>query len=139
MTRTASLICAFICGAILAGCVAVNSTQLGLAQLRPPVPVDQVAVYRTADQVPGKYQEVALLNATGSSSMTTEKGMFEKMKKEAGKLGANGIILDALSEPGAGAKVAAAFLGVGVNRKGRAIAIYYRASSSSTSDSTTSK
>jgi hypothetical protein len=83
-----------------------------------------VAVYRTADQVPGKYQEVALLNATGESSWTNEAKMINSMRKKAGELGANGIILDAISEPSAGVKVAAAFLGTPAERKGKAIAIY---------------
>jgi hypothetical protein len=46
------------------------------------------------------------------------------MKKEAGKVGANGVILDALSEPGSGAKVAAAIFGVSAQRKGKALAIW---------------
>jgi hypothetical protein len=51
--------------------------------------------------------------------------MWNSLRKKAGKLGANAIILDAMSEPSAGAKVAAAFLlGTGAERKGKAIAIY---------------
>jgi len=46
------------------------------------------------------------------------------MRKEAGKLGANGIILDSLSEPSAGAKIAGAFHGTGAQRTGKVIAIY---------------
>jgi hypothetical protein len=85
---------------------------------------DQVAVYRTAAQVPGRYEEVALLNAKGEASWTNEEKMFNSMRKKAGEMGANGIILDAINEPGAGAKVAGAVLGTGVERKGKAIAIY---------------
>lgn len=50
--------------------------------------------------------------------------MFKKMIKKAGAMGANGIILDAISEPSAGAKVAGAIFGVGAERKGKAIAIF---------------
>lgn len=111
-------------GVALCGCVAVNSTQLGRPGARPSVPKESVAIYRTADQVPGKYEEVAILNASGSTSWTNEAQMNEKMREEAGKLGANAIILDATSEPSSGAKVAAAIFGVDVKRKGRALAIY---------------
>jgi hypothetical protein len=109
----------------LAACVSTNATQLGTptaqrTRLAPAL----VAVYRTAAQVPGKYEEVALLNATGSSSWTNESKMMNSMKKKAGQLGANAIILDAISEPSAGAKVAGAFLGTGAERKGKAIAVY---------------
>lgn len=50
--------------------------------------------------------------------------MFESMKKKAGEMGANGVILDALTEPGSGAKVAAAIFGVSAQRKGKALAIW---------------
>ena len=50
--------------------------------------------------------------------------MFASMKKKAAEIGANGVILDAVSEPSAGAKVAAAIFGVSAQRKGKAIAIY---------------
>ena len=109
---------------VLGGCVAVNTTQLGMRTQRAPVPSDQVVLYRTADQVPGKYVEVALLNASGDSFMTNEAKMHKRMREEAGKLGANAVILDAISEPSAGAKVAAAIFGVGAERKGKAIAIF---------------
>src|SRR5207302_412035 len=108
MSRSLICVAGLICVVALAGCVAVNATQLGSAKQLAPVPADKVTIYRTADQVPGKYEEVALLNASGNTSFTSEKGMYGKMQKEAGKLGADGIILDAMSEPSAGAKVAAA-------------------------------
>ena len=110
--------------AFMTSCVSVNTTKLGTGPNRPPVPADQVAIYRTADQVPGKYEEIALINAKGDSSWTSEAGMFKQMQKKAGLLGANGIILDAVSEPSAGAKIAGAIFGVGAERKGKSIAIF---------------
>jgi len=110
---------------VLVACVTTKAVRLGTAPTRLSVDWQQVAVYRTADQVPGKYEEIALLSSTGEAMWTNEEQMWKSMKKKAGKLGANGIILDAMSEPSAGAKVAAAFLGVGgAQRKGKAIAIY---------------
>ena len=105
-------------------CVSTNAVRLGTTPQRPSIPSNQVAVYRTTDQVPGKYEEIALLNSTGESGWTTEAEMFDSMIKMAGSLGANAIILDAVSEPGAGAKIAAAFLGLSAERKGKAIAIF---------------
>jgi len=109
--------------ASLTACVTTNATRLGTGAALAPVPVESVAIYRTASQVPGKYQEVALLNSKGESSWTDEAAMFRSMRKKAAELGANGIILDAVSEPSAGAKVASAIFGTGAERKGRAIAI----------------
>lgn len=91
---------------------------------RPLVLPQDVVVYRIASQVPRKYQEIALLNSTGDSDFTDDAKMFESMKKKAGEMGANALILDAVSEPSAGAKVAAAIFGVSAQRKGKAIAIW---------------
>lgn len=110
---------------LMLGCVSVQVTPIGKGTAgRPPVPTNQVAIYRTASQVPGKYEEVALLTATGDYDMTNEAQMYEAFRRNAGKAGANGVILDATSEPTTGAKVANFFLGTTADRKGKAIAIY---------------
>jgi hypothetical protein len=124
MMKKNSLVVLMISLIFVAACVSVNATRLGTGPYRRPVPTEEVAIYRTADQVPGKYEEVALLNAAGDSTWSSEAGMFNQMKKRAGKLGANAIILDAVSEPSAGAKIAGAIFGVGAERKGKAIAIF---------------
>ena len=124
MTRRFRPLVWYAAGLTMVGCVAVNATQLGTVTQRPAIPPERVAIYRTAEQVPSRYEEVALLNATGESGWTSEAGMHSGMRKKAGKLGANAIILDAMTEPSAGAKIAGALFGVGADRKGRAIAIY---------------
>ena len=108
----------------ITACMSTKAVRLGDTIVRPVMPWQKITVYRTADQVPGKYDEVGLLMTTASTIWTTEKGMWNSMKKKAAKLGANAIILDAVSEPSAGAKVAGAIFGVGVNRKGKAVAIF---------------
>ena len=113
-----------ICLFGLVGCVSTNAALLGNSARRSPVSPQDVALYRSAEQVPGKYEEMALLNSSGDSGFTDEAKMFESMKKKAGELGANAVILDALSEPASGAKVAAAIFGVSAQRKGKALAIY---------------
>jgi hypothetical protein len=117
------------------GCVMTNAAMLnpGLAP-RPKVAPEQVRIFRSFDQVPGKYEEIALLNSTGESNWTNESLMLESMRKKAGDLGANGIVLSAIDEAGAGAKVAAAVFGTGTQRKGRAVAIYFTARDSSAAD-----
>ena len=124
MRRSTQIVSALGAVALIVACVQTNAVRLGNAPVRAPVPEDQVAVYRTAAQVPGRYEEVALLNAKGEASWTNEEKIFNSMRKKAGEIRANGIILDAINEPGAGAKVAGAVLGTGVERKGKAIAIY---------------
>lgn len=106
-------------------CVQTNATMLNPTPTnRPPVPPEQVRIYRTAAQVVGRYEELALLNSTGESTWTNEQGMLESMRKKAGAIGANGLILDAVTEASAGAKVAGAVFGVGSERKGKAVAIF---------------
>lgn len=108
------------------GCVSTSAVRLGVQTSRPPVFWKSVAVFQSAEDVPGPYQEVALLTATGEALWTNEGQMWNSLKKKAGKLGANGVILDATSEPTSAAKLASAFLGVaGAQRKGKAIAIYF--------------
>ena len=109
---------------MLAACVTVQSTRLGASVIRPPVSPDQVAIYRTASQVPGRYEEVALLDASGDYAYTDEEQMFAKLRKRAGALGANGIILNSISEPTTGAKVARFLIGTPADRTGRAVAIF---------------
>ena len=110
---------------ILSSCVSTNATMLGTATMhRAAVPVQAVKLYRSADQVPGKYEEIALLHSQGPSTTTNEPQMLESMQKKAAELGANGVILDALTEPSAGAKIAGAFLGYSPERTGKSVAIY---------------
>lgn len=115
----------------LSGCVTTQAVRLGASsQPLVEIPWKQVSVYRTADQIPGKYEEIALLSSTGDALDTSEEDMWNSMKKKAGKLGGNAIILDAMNEPSAGAKLASAFFLAnamyfgGADRKGKAIVIY---------------
>jgi hypothetical protein len=109
---------------LFSGCVTTTATRLGTSMLHPPLMSNDVAIYRTAAQVPGQYEEVALLYAKGPATMTNEPQMFESMKTKAAEMRANAIILDAISEPSAGAKIAGAFLGYAPERQGNAVAIY---------------
>ena len=106
-------------------CVHTNTTVLNATNIREPIDPNDVIIYTTASKVPGDYEEIALLNSKADSASTSEAQMFKSMRKKAAKVGANGIILDAVSEPTVGAKIAAAVLfGSGAERKGKALAIY---------------
>jgi len=113
----------FAVTAILGGCVSTNSTPLGLTRPGSTVPLASVSLYRTADQVGRPYCEVALLNSSGDSLWTNEKSMLDSMRRAAARLGADGVILDAIQEPSSAIKLAAAIFHVSAPRKGRALAI----------------
>jgi hypothetical protein len=108
----------------MVACVTTNATRIGGGPIRTKVDPEHVLSYRSAEQVPGRYEEIAILHSEGEASWTNEEAMYRSMRKKAGEMGANAIILDALSEPSAGAKIAGAFFGTGAERKGKAIAIY---------------
>jgi hypothetical protein len=112
---------------VAAGCTTAASVQLGkpTAVRHPLTDPSRIAVYRNAEQVPGKYDEVALLTSTQQWGWTfSENRTYDALKKEASKVGANAIILDSITEPSTGAKVAAMLLGAGAERKGKALAVY---------------
>ena len=102
--------------------------QRSLAVRRAAVAMENVVLYRSADKVPGKYEEIGLLNSSSPAIgfMNGEEKMFSNMRFAAGQMGANAVILDAVTEPSAGVKVAAAILGAGLGaeRKGKAVAIF---------------
>lgn len=105
------------------GCISTQATRLGSSD-RPSVSEDAVRVYRTAETIGCEYEEVAIINAQGSSGMTNENQMIRAAKKRAAKSGANALVLSRINEPSAGAKVAGAIFGVSPERRGEMIAVY---------------
>ena len=70
-----------------------------------------------------EYVNLGLIEATGSSAFTSQTGMINAMRIKAGKMGANAIMLPAITEASSGAKVAAVIFGVGTERKGNVVAL----------------
>lgn len=121
--KRAAIFCA-LC-AIITACVSTNATLLnpGVEEYEPLSP-DLVRIYTDESELDSlEYVRVAIIEATGSTTWTSQAGMYKAMRKKAAKLGCNGILLPSINEPGAGAKVAGAFLGTGTERKGNAYAI----------------
>lgn len=108
---------------LLGACVSVNKSILDRSMMATPVPRDDVHVYLPGDSVP-EHRRIAILNGKGDVDMTNEGQMLDKLREEAGKLGANAIILGETEDPGTGAKVAKAFLGTSANRKTEAMAVF---------------
>lgn len=109
---------------LLCACVSTNAAVMNTSSIRPAIHPDSVVIYRAADQVPRKYEEIAILNSKGDVDMTDEAKMFKSMRKKAAELGANGVILGEMKDPGTGAKVAKVLIGTSANRKGKSVAIY---------------
>jgi hypothetical protein len=119
--RTAVLAVAIV--AVAAGCVSVNKSVLSQSRAAYPVARDSVHVYLPGDSVPA-HERIAILTAKGDEATTNEAQMLDKMRQEAGKLGANAIILGDMTDPGNTTRVLGAVFGTPSNRKGQAIAIY---------------
>jgi hypothetical protein len=122
--RVSSLAIALGASLAMAGCVSTKATVLDHTVVRTEVDARSVKIYRNAQSVRGNYEEVALLNSEGDSTVTSERAMMESMRKKAAKLGANGVILDAMSEPSAVVQVVARIFEQKTSRRGKALAIF---------------
>jgi hypothetical protein len=97
----ASAIAAAFVFATLSGCV---TSHVMVGQARPPVSPDQVQIYL---HPPAKYVEIALLDTSSKGTFAiTAQGktnvVIERLKAEAAKLGANGILLEGVSDQAGG-------------------------------------
>jgi hypothetical protein len=77
-------------------CGCAPSTHVLVGQARPPITPDQVRIY---SRPPANFQEIAVLDASSKSAFGTggQKSVdkvIERLKIEAAKLGANGVILE---------------------------------------------
>src|SRR5882762_538353 len=87
---------------LLAAC-ATSHVMLGKA--RPPISPDEVRIYDRPP--PGPYQEIARLDTSsqGSFSFTAQAktdAVIKRLKTEAAKLGANGVLLEGIGDQPSG-------------------------------------
>lgn len=110
---------------LLSGCVTTNATLLNgsTMPISSTLEPEQIAIYRTADQVGKSYKEVAILTSTGDSTLTDMAAFHRSMQERAAKVGANAVILGATREPSTGVELASLIFGLPANRKSEAIAI----------------
>ena len=74
----------------LTACVRTSTVPLGTPRAYAPVLPQDVQVFLKEADVPGPFEKIALINAEGATGWTSENGMVEKLRKEAGKLGEDG-------------------------------------------------
>ena len=123
--RPANVLSLLVVAVLATGCVQTQATMLNpSAQQYPAVSPDSVQIFTSEKDLDTlDYVRIAIIEATGSGEYTSQTGMIEAMRKKAGDLGANGILMPQINEPGAGAKIAGAVFGTGTQRKGDVIAI----------------
>lgn len=107
----------------LCACVRTNVVQLGAPGRFAPVSPDSVRVFMTEADVHAEFEKVALIGAEGDYKWANDERMVREMKKRAGKLGANAIIMGDFTDPSTAGKIVAEVLGVSAERKGQVLAI----------------
>jgi hypothetical protein len=103
-----NFVIAFWAALLLCGCASSSRTIVG--EVRPPIAPGDVEVFSSP---PRRYQEIAYLNASsvGWLGRPSEAGVDEaiyRLKQEAAKLGANGVLLTGIGNRSSGS------LGVGI-------------------------
>jgi hypothetical protein len=96
--RLATLAVAILSGILIAGC-ATSHVMIGKA--RPPISADEVQIYDRPP--PGAYEEIARLETSsqGSFAFTAQSkvdAVIKRLKTDAAKLGANGVILEGMAD-----------------------------------------
>lgn len=87
----------FMCLMILfmASCWARTvTTKLINSEMRSAIPFSEVRIYRSAKQVQYPYDEIAYLYTIGTHYGKASGKHLKSLKKEAGRLGANAVIID---------------------------------------------
>jgi hypothetical protein len=109
MAKASALGIVLVCAA-LTGCSATHSALVG--QARPPIAPESVQIFLEPPKA--RYQEIANITASSRGPFTvTTHGkidkVIERLKKEAARLGANGVLLHGVDSRSAGS------LGAGVS------------------------
>ena len=84
---------------LLTGCAVTNGTSVLVGTARPATTPDKVKLYSTP---PKKYVDIAIIQANAAHDFMDKQALMntavENAKKEAAKVGANGILLDGLGD-----------------------------------------
>ena len=86
------------CVLLAVGCATPTHVLVGTP--RPPIDPKQVTVYAKA---PEKYEEIGIVEASSPTLATSQRKtdvMIERLKEQAAKLGANGLLIKELREEG---------------------------------------
>lgn len=89
---------------VLASVSGCQTSHIMVGQARPPISPEQVQIYL---HPPARYEEIALLDTSSKNSFSfTAQGktnaVMERLKGEAAKLGANGILLSGVGDQASG-------------------------------------
>lgn len=106
-------------------CVSTNHVLIDPSAPRyAAVPSDSVVIYeKETDLDAFQYVRIALIDASSSNEFNDRVDMLKAMRREAGRLGANAILVSGIEEPPMLARIAADVLGAETERRGSVVAI----------------
>ena len=111
-------------GLFVSGCITTKATLLDPTALYTPVHPALVRIFTTEEELAEyEFVRVAIIDSEANTTWTSRSKMLESMRKKAGEMGANAILMPAIDEPSAGAKIAGAVFGTGATRRGEVIAL----------------
>ena len=110
------------CVFFVMSCVSTSVTRMSINKY-PATDPESIVVYLDEKDIPGEYEKIALLHTKGNYQWTNESDMMKDAKKKAAKLGATGILLEEIKEPGGTSKVLNSVFGMSADRKSEIIAI----------------
>lgn len=81
--------------AVLAGCTLTRGSHLVIGSTRAPTNPANVRIYT---ELPAKYEKIAMVSADSKNDFASQQNLsdhaIERLKEEAAKVGANGILLN---------------------------------------------
>lgn len=117
-----NILLVFVLTGLSSACISVSKSVLTHDYRMDPIERDDVYVFFAYDEI-CEHDRIAILAAEGDEDLTSEGQMIDKLREEAGRLGANAIVLNYVEEPGGGERVVAAATGDSAERRSQAVAI----------------
>lgn len=111
---------------VLTSCVQVSKSVLDHSFASAPVPREGVNVLLASvgDEIPEACTRVAILHGSGPEEWTDEGDMINKLREEAGKVGANTLFIQNMVDPGTGERIVSAIFETEADRDPDAIALF---------------
>lgn len=88
-----------LAGLFLFGCTITDGSSVVTGEARASISADKVRIYRVA---PEAYEEIAMISASAGHDFKKDSSLMnsaiQRLKEEAAKVGANGVLLSGINE-----------------------------------------
>lgn len=111
---------------LASACVSVSKTVLTEEFMRTPVPPGRVNVLMASmgDTIPSECTRVAIMHASGDQDATDEGDFLNKLREEAGKLGANTVFVNTMEDAGTAERILGGLVGTPSDRDSDSLALH---------------